>query len=347
MDLARDLTHAWRVHNGDGTDITLRLAPYFKSLRVHDAPGRISDEVTLSLDAGKMLRFPKLSQKLRFYIGESSRKLVDLGDHYVTDYAQSGAPDTFEITARPLYFGGGADPADWEAPSRGDETKHRTWEITTLGAIGNDIAKDNGVTPAIDKDFAAYPFDFAEQRYESDMAFLGRLAAEAGGTAKIAAGKLVIGSMHSKSSYGSAAPMPSVSIRKEHCAEYSIEWSARDTPGRFRAHWYDPSTAASGSETFGSGEPTIDMIRQFATKLQAERAVNAAFNLRGRQRRHASLTLADMNLKLWVGSEVKLGLGWHPQVQGDWSVIEAIHELSPAGGQTAVALELTQGNSNG
>lgn len=341
-----DLRSAWRVEDGHGRDLTDKLRPYFKQLRVVDRAGRKSDEVSLGLGRGQApLDVPELSKALRPYMGETSSQLVDLGIHYVTDYGLRGMPEVLQITARPFYWGADKD-GEIEAPARAQETRSATYAPTTLTALAKTIADRLGIGHAVDTGIGGFIFDVIEQSRESDVAFIGRAAEIAGGIAKINQGTLVVGDLHTQQSYGNAAQMPNVNLDLDRMiGGFDFNWSAKRQPGSVRAHWSAPKQGLAGTYDAGTDEPVLDLKKVYGSFNAAQRAAEARLKRIREQKRGGTITLTRLNLSLWVGSTVQLGAGWHPEARGSWTVSQATHTISAdSGGSTSVSVERNENN---
>lgn len=334
-----DLTGAWRVVDAQGVDRTARLSDYFKGLTVLDRPGRHSDEARLMLADTPHIELPSLSKALTFHMGEDSSSLVDLGQHYVTDYELTAPGEALTVVTRPIYFGGGGDPQSIEAPARVEEVRSIVYQPQTFGDIAQRAANRMSVELAIDADFASFIFESVVQDKESDPAFISRLARLAGGIAKLMPGVLVIGTPHTAQSYGRGEPMPTVQLETEDVSGYRFSWSARKDPATVRAYWFDSSTGLRGFREFGFDPPVTALRKTFGSFDAAERAAKSHWQLLRRRMRSSPLTLDQLNLSLWVGSSVELGDSWHPEVRGQWEVVEASHTLAPSGGTTTIEIE--------
>lgn len=334
-----DLRRAWKITDSSGTDRTEKLAPYFRQLAVRDRAGKVSDEAILSLSNDPPIEIPDLGKALTLYMGEGEGDLVNLGTHYVTDYGIGGPPDRLDIVTRPVYFGGGDDPNQIEAPGKAQEARNERYALTTLGKIAGIVAGRMGIELAIGSTFAPFVIEQVEQRRESDPAFITRMAKLAGGIAKIAPGVLVIGTPHDLKSYGRSAGMPTIDLIQEDVASYQFGWSARKAPGTVAASWFNVKTGQYRTETAGNNPPVTAVRKTHGSRDSAIRAAQSLFDQLGREKRPASVSFHRLRLNLWVGSKIDIGAPWHPNIRDTWEVVGAAHVLSASGGSTTVEIE--------
>ncbi|MFZ5548064.1 MAG: contractile injection system protein, VgrG/Pvc8 family, partial [Pseudomonadota bacterium] len=149
-----------------GKDITAIVNPRLVSLALTQCRGGEADQLDLVLDdADGQLELPRTGVQLALAIGWAGADLTDKGTFTVDEVEHAGAPDQVQIRAR---------SADLRAGLR--NRAEQSWHATTLGTVGQTIARRNGLQARIDAGLAATPIEHADQTNESDINFITRLA---------------------------------------------------------------------------------------------------------------------------------------------------------------------------
>lgn len=330
-----DIDGLWAIHDRDGQDLTERIAPVLISLKVNDRAGNKSDEITLSLKDDPPVELPIFSKALTIYMRRGVG-MVRIGSYFASSINPAGNPDTIEITARSVHFGG-PESEGGEAPALADEARTNVYEATTLGQIAKDAAGRLGVSDAVDPTAASHPIDYAEQEGESDISLISRLAKEAGVMAKLTGDTLAVGSPHAIASYVSGESLNEVTVLPSDVGAWTAEWDIRRNPGIVTARWHDATTAQGGVVEVGNGQPPRQLRKTFASESEATRAALAKIEIKKRGSKTIDLPLSAIDLRLWVGTPVRLpSPEWRDGVSGNWSVIEAEHLISESGASTRV-----------
>ncbi|MCG9079933.1 contractile injection system protein, VgrG/Pvc8 family [Laribacter hongkongensis] len=187
MDLAgaeRLLQPVYRIllHKGkERRDITANFDSRLMSLSLTDNRGFESDQVDIVLDdADGQLDLPPRGGIISVQLGWKGQPLIDKGSYTVDEVEHSGAPDILTIRAR---------ATDLRA---GMATKReKSWHKTTVGKVVGEIAKANGLTPAVPDWLARRPVAHMDQTSESDANLLTRLAGQHDAVATVKAGRLI------------------------------------------------------------------------------------------------------------------------------------------------------------
>lgn len=125
----------------DTTDITEAIRDRLVELQVTDEAGIKSDQVRLTLDdrpaaGGAVAALPKIGTTLKVALGYAETALTDMGVYTVDEMDIRHPPATLVVTAK---------AANMVGPFRSPKT--RSWDNTTMGAMVETIAKENGLHP--------------------------------------------------------------------------------------------------------------------------------------------------------------------------------------------------------
>lgn len=163
----------------DGTDITAQINDRLLLLRTTDKPGMESDDFELKLDdRDSALALPARGAELEVYLGYAGTTLTRLGRYTVDQIDISGPSSTMEIRGKACDMRG-----------TGKTIRSGSWERATLQQIVHDVAVRNGWQPQCPVTTVIMRVD---QRNESDMNFITRLAKDFDCTAKVGDGRLLV-----------------------------------------------------------------------------------------------------------------------------------------------------------
>lgn len=233
----------------------------------HDGEKADSLSLTLSNFDGQLAK-PARGASLSVALGFTEfGGAVDRGTYIVQTVKKSGPAAEFEITAR---------SADLKKTLK--EQKTRTFVAPkTLGDVLNQIASDNGLSPAIDAGLAAKPIDkIIAQTGESDMHLITRLARRYGAVGKFAMGKLVFTPKGSGTT-ASGASIAAITITPNDCESFTITDEDREDRGNSKAKVWDRAKATSTTLTGSAGGagPDYTHPETFGSTTEAQAAVDA------------------------------------------------------------------------
>lgn len=325
----------------DDKDITAAVNDRLLDLSVSDEAGIKSDKLTLTLDDrprpdGAMAALPRMGTKLAVSLGYAETGLVDMGRYIVDSLNLSNAPATLKVTAH---------AADMVGPFRSPKT--RSWDATTLGAMVETIAGEHGYTPRVDPQLATIAVPHMDQRAESDMALLTRLAEQHDATAKPVNGSLILARQGAAVSAGGQPLAPVTLYAREITSwEYRLESRSpggkggesgeKEGKGGYRAEWWDYQAGITRTVTVGK-EPFEDIRERFDTEARAKAAASARFNKGQRREKQLTLTLPGNPL---IAAEHRLQLpDLRPNLPTDWRVTKAEHSMAGKGYVTRAECE--------
>lgn len=325
-----------------GHDVAGAFAPYLLDFTYTDNIAGKADEVQLSLHNrdGRFTGEWALKKGLPVTAAivckdwESPGRDLSLpcGAFRIDEVEFSGPPDKISIKAV---------SADLNGPLR-DTRKTRAWENTSLSSVAGQIAGENGL--ALFYSGPDHPFERQDQRNESDISFLNRIALDRGCHCKVHNGKLALFDAESAEAAGASLVIPKKGGMYSP-KSYSFKISASQTAySGAKVEYTDPKTGRTHMAEVKSGRKASDGTGKNLTLQERVESAGQAITL-GRARLHdqnmkeetASLEIMGCP-RIAAGQTVRLeGFGIF---SGTYSVKTATHKAGGSGGYTT-NLELT------
>jgi len=324
------------VANSD--DITKKIQERFKSLRLVDETGTLSDTVEIALadhDSDKRIALPKPGAELKVSIGYDTphdMTLRYMGLFVVDEVELSGYPCEMVIRAR-------AAPYETSKGGKKDlqTQKTRSWpKGTTLGAMVKRIAGEHRLQPAISPALAAIALPHTDQSHESDMTLLSRLAKRYDAIAKPAGGSLVF-TKRGDAQSASGKERPGVTLTPKDGNAYRVVIASRDSAGTVVAYYRDTRKAQRREVTIGGGDPVFRLRMAYSDRVSAENAARA--KQRSRARGERRLTYTFPGRPEVVAEAIATLQGFREGVDGDWLIRRAEHYIGSDGYRTTIECE--------
>lgn len=205
----------------NGKDISADIASYAESFSYTDHEGGNADDLQVNLDDSKGLWkgawFPQKGAILKAWIKSDfsgSMRQLYCGTFAIDEISASGPPDIVTLKA----------VSSLTAKTFKQEAKSRSWESISFSALVDEIAKEHGLAVYYG---VGKPIDFTrvDQREESDLRFLNRLAKTNDLNLKISDGKIII---FEGKKFEDAAPVFSVLRGRAEVGRYSFESKTHD-----------------------------------------------------------------------------------------------------------------------
>ena len=323
---------AWRV-TLDGLDLTQRLAPILVSLRLSERSGEEADELEIVLDdSAQNVALPPEGAVLHVALGwergtDVPLGLVSKGSFTVDEVSWSGPPDQVAIRARSANLAGSYR-----------RRENRVWQGMTLGAIVQDIASAQGLTPRCHAALQETAIAAAEQAGKSPMQFLRDLGRRYDATASVKGGALIFAPRAAQTTATGAA-IPAQSIARSQCVNASWRRAARSgAQDGAEAQWHDGDAATRKTVTVG-GENRKRLKKVYASEADARAAAQAEAARLGRATATLDLDLAFGDPRLAPGMRIT-ATGFKPGINGSgWLIATADHAMDDRGLSTRLSLE--------
>lgn len=367
-------------------EMTEDIMPDLLSFSYSDKETDEADEISLTLkdEKGKWAgRFQRLKKgkknqwfvnvdRIEVYIKtgdiKKATKKLYCGIFSVDEISYRGAPRTFEVKAVSI-------PLD--TPIR-RKLKNRAFDKATLASVAKKIASENKMKIVFDRGddesseaFYNMTFDRAEQKWESDLAFLGRLAKDAGLSLKIKGEKIII---FDQSSYEKKKPLKTLTLGESLITSWEFSSSQGDLYKSCEVRYSNPRGAGEFTEDLeevgrdnvkfnedmeseniksltcvyldpelaaaGKGQD-YQMKKRAVGRKQAERLAKAKLRELNRRAVTGRIDLVgDVDLIAGIVVECKKFGG----IDGNYIITEANHDLSESGYTTSLSLKLCNTN---
>lgn len=340
-DFARRVTLEVSI---DGYDVAGAFAPYLLDFSYKDNASGKSDDLQLTLHNrdGKFTGgwMPKKGMEIAASVicqnwekqGEDLR--LPCGSFKIDEVELSGPPDKITIKGVSASLSQGLR----------DTRKTRAWENVSLQTVVNQIAAENGLTPVYIG--PEHRFERQDQRNESDISFINRIAGDFGMACKVHNGKLAVYDSEEAEGKDAVCEIPKTGGMYSP-KSYSFKISSSDTGyDNAKVSYTDPKTGKTQTAEAQAakvppkkdGDPkTLSLNRRVENADQAIKLAQGKLHKANRKEQTANLEIMG-NPGIAAGMNVNLaGFGIF---SGKWSVKSASHKISGSGGYST-SLELS------
>jgi len=323
-----------------GKDISADVAPYLRGFTYTDHAHGKSDTLRVELEdtEGRWVDawFPETGQTLQAVIecedwdakGDSQR--LNCGTFQVDRVEFGGPPDVLSIDAVSTAV----------SSSMRREKKTRAWENVGLSEIAETIAKEQGLELLFDASSSTV-YGRVDQREESDLAFLQRLAEEQGLNLKITDEQLAL---YDDEAYDAKPSSYTIKRGDGSLTGYRFQAQAHDTYDSAKASYWSPKDKElyqvehkPGSAPKGSGQ-TLALNERYESLPAAENAAKK----RLRKANKAGVS-GSVDLRGHPGMQAGLNVSFSGfgAFDGKYGVESAAHKIGRSGGY-ATSLEFKQ-----
>lgn len=299
----------------NGVDVTAKLRDRLVSLTVHDAAGIESDTVTIEIDnRDRAVAIPPTGAALRVSMGLAGRLI--LKGVFEVDELEIPLDDEAMV----IHGKAAKMATSFKSP------RDRTYDDITFGDLVEQVAQAHGYTPAIDETLAAIRFEHIDQRGESDMNLLTRLARDNDAVSKPVAERLVVVPKAQGKSV-SGRTLPTLTFADPSNSSGRVTVTEHNDYRAAVAYWFDEASQQRTAVTVGSGEPAYTMRKTFKS---ADAARSAASGKLGELQRGTGSLSLSRPLTPEVVAESHIILAGHaPGANGTWLVETAEHTIRP------------------
>lgn len=314
----------------DGRDLTSIIEPRLITLKVSACRQYSADQLDIELsDYDGKLALPPTSATLQIWLGWDDTGLTDMGTFTIDELEHTGAPDHLILRGRSAHL-------------RGElrQQREQSYTDTTVGAVVNQLAGRNGLTPRCHPSLANTSIDHVEQTNESDINFLTRLGKHYDAVAAIKAGALIFCPI-GQGTTATGKPLPSVTLVRADGDQHRYHAADRDAYGGIRALYDDVRTGKTEAVLVGTdnaqGVKTLRTI--YASKSNALRAARSEYRRLLRGIATFEYTLARGRAELYPEMHIRVrGFKFEIDATG-WIIVRAEHSLDERGLTTQLQLE--------
>jgi phage protein D len=311
----------------NSSDITATLADRLVSMTLTDETGNTSDMLEICLAdhlPAQPITLPPTGAQLDVSLGYDG-SLSKMGSFIVDELEWNGPPDRLVIRARAAAYdenNGGAYHLQTQ--------KVRSWKFgVTIGAMVQKIAKEHGMTAAVDSSLSSIALPHFDQQDESDLNLLLRVAKKYDAVVKPTGKQLVFAKRGTFKSV-SGQTMTPATIDKSDCADYHFTQQKRESAGTVVAYYHMVKSAKRHIVTVGAGEPVHRIKQYFQTQAEAQAAAQAELSKRSRAMQQFHATLGG-NPSLGAECQVTL-TGFRAGIPTTWIAKKVEHILDGDGG---------------
>ncbi|MFY1027606.1 phage late control D family protein [Actinobacillus seminis] len=216
-------------------DITTLVSDRLISLSIADNRGLEADMLELEIsDHDGQLALPPRNAKIQVAIGWKGAPLIDKGSYLVDEVQFSGAPDKLTIRARSADLKGSLS-----------EKKERSFHRIKIGALVEQIARENQLTPLVSDVLKDELIQHIDQTSESDINLLTRLGEQYDAIATVKNGVLLFMPTGQGKTANNQA-IPPFLITRQTGDSYQFSITESDNYKAVRAYWHNTDSGKRG-----------------------------------------------------------------------------------------------------
>ncbi|MGN8095418.1 hypothetical protein [Methylobacterium sp. 22177] len=303
----------------EGIDISDRFNDRLIAIDVrHSAGGGDSDTVEITLDDRDWkIAKPTVGRKLEIYLGYKEVGLAQQNVYEIKRVEFSGPPRSIKITGTSVEMIGGLK-----------EPKVREFEGKTLGEIVEALAASGGVKALVEQGLGEKLVPFLNQAGQSSLHVLQELERRYGAISKFENGRLIF-IPRDKNETVSGFTLPTLLLRPEHLAKWSVWHDKRGDFSSARAAYVDPNTHQPVWIEEENPRPVTDeegnvarfpyrFAQPFQTEVEARAAVSGMIHRLNRSLGEINVTLSKGDP--WIrGNQLTLIGGMREGINGSYT----------------------------
>lgn len=304
----------------NGIDISTDIASHVESFSYTDHEGDKADDLQVNLDDTKGLWkgawFPQKGAILKASIVSDysgSKRQLYCGTFAIDEITASGPSDIVTLKA----------VSSLTAKALKQEKKSRSWENISFSALVDEIAKEHGLAVyyAVDK-----PMDFTrvDQKEESDLGFLNRLARDSDLTLKISDEKIII---FEGKKFEDAPPVFCVARGKTEVGRYSFESKTHDVFRGCSVSYWDADHKEVKTHVYTpTGAPKVGQILKVNQRVESigDAMAKAKSMLRNKNKHEVKATFDLMGDTALLAGLTGTVTGWG-NFDGKYILEEVLH----------------------
>jgi len=329
--------------SADGNDLTAAIRDRLIRLTISDHAGNTSDSVKITLDdRDHAIDLPRTGAELSVSLGYKETGLVDMGKWTVDEIELSGPPETLIISGKAANLSARKTKGGKSDTLRSAKT--RAWDNIAIADICKTIAHEHGYTPRIADKYATgsppaigAPVKHLDQREESDLNFLTRLASDYGAVCKPVRDYLLFVEKGTPVS-ATGRILDSIIIVPKDVSAWRATLADRGKYVAAIAHYHDHATAKRIPVRAGkpSGLPVTSVPGTFADEQAARAAATARLASLNRGSTTLHVTMPGNGL---IASGTPLTLsGFRTGADGNYHATSVTHTLDAGGYKTSANL---------
>ncbi|MFW5497761.1 MULTISPECIES: phage late control D family protein [unclassified Maridesulfovibrio] len=317
----------------EGTDISTEIRPYVTGFTFNDNSGGKADDLSVSLEDRDQL------WKSGWYPDKGAKLSASI---VCTNWFESGGADLvlpcgkFEIDEIEMSAGAG-DTVTLKAVSAlvknsiRKEKKTRAWENVQLSTIASDIAAEHSLIIQFSGNDATY--NRIDQREESDLKFLDRIAEDEGNSLKIVDGRIVI---YSGVDYDRNPASFTLSRGQSNIGRISLRDKVADVYSSCIVKYHDPKDKQLKTYTFTPPDaPVTGEVLQINGAVEsiaeAERRARAKLRAKNKMERSGSISMMGDPRRM---ATMVFGLSGFHRFDGRYFIDTATHAYTRSAGYT-------------
>lgn len=319
----------------DGADISSSITPYTCGFSFTDNSGGQADDLSVSLEDREQLWksgwYPSKGAKLEasivcsnwFESGDSDL-ILPCGQFEIDEIEMSsGASSGDTVTLKAV--------SALVKNSIRREKKTKSWENVRLSTIASDIAAAHNLSLQFDGTDATY--SRIDQREESDLKFLNRIAEDAGNSLKMVDTRIVIytGADYDRNPVSHTltrgqSDIGSVQLRDKICDVYRACTVKYHDPKdkQLKTYTFTPPNAPASGEI-------LQINKEVESIAEAERVAKARLRSKNKMERSGSIPMIG-NPRFMATMNIGLS-GWH-RFDGKYFIDQATHAYDRSAGYT-------------
>ncbi|MDE1463373.1 phage late control D family protein [Spartinivicinus poritis] len=311
----------------DNENITKVIYNRLLDITITDNAGWESDSLEVTLDdTGHAIALPDTGAKLEIYLGYKEKELELMGAYTVDEIELASPPNTLKITGKAANMGSSLKSPKTITWSEKGGAQSKANQVN-LETIFSKIAKDNGLKIKIDKKYKNKKFAILNQRNESDINFLTRLATSVGGVLKITDDTLSLKPRIPETGV--------IELIPQDVTQWRVNITKRTSYNSVTANYYDKKRgkkfkvtvdkSKKGKQTKPARQIRTDAISEVAaTALAIAELENAALG-----EKQLTITLPG-NTTIKAERQLKL-IGFRAGANGLWIIDTVKHQLNNSG----------------